>query len=227
MMWSRAGFRTRRWLSTPAGSTAVGRGERHHAPATRRNREPILAVLERVLPREGVILEIASGSGEHAAWLGPRLADLEWQPSDTDPDKLGSIAMWAAEAETAAVREPVLLDVTAEHWPIAEIAERLRAIVCINMIHIAPWSACEGLMRGAGRSLPAGGVLYLYGPFRRPDVPTAPSNEAFDESLRATDPSWGLRDLDEVAALARENGLELSEVVEMPANNLSVIFSRR
>ena len=226
-MSSKAGFPTRRWLSTRAGRLGVGRGERHHAPATRRNREHILVVLQRVLPRAGVILEIASGSGEHAAWMGPRLPGVEWQPSDADPDKLDSIAIWSAEAADPSIREPLLLDAAAPRWPIEAIAERLGAIVCINLIHIVPWGTCESLMRGAGRALPVGGVLYLYGPFRRHDVPTAPSNEAFDESLRATDPSWGLRDLDEVTALARDNGLGLSELLEMPANNLSVIFSRR
>jgi hypothetical protein len=226
-MSSKVGFPTRRWLSTRAGRRAVGHGERHHSPATRRNREHILVVLQRVLPRAGVILEIASGSGEHAAWMGPRLPGVEWQPSDADPDKLDSIAMWSAEAADASIREPLLLDAATPRWPIDAIADRVGAIVCINLIHIVPWRTCESLLRGAGRELPVGGVLYLYGPFRRHDVRTAPSNEAFDESLRATDPSWGLRDLDEVTALARENGLEPSEVLEMPANNLSVIFSRR
>ncbi len=202
----------------------MAHGERHHAPATRRNREPILAVLERILPCSGVVLEIGSGSGEHACWFAPRIPRLEWQPSDADPDKLASIAIWATEAEGGTIRPPLLLDATGDDWP---IEGPIAAIICINMVHVAPWRACEGLLRGAGRLLPRGGLFYLYGPFRRGETPTAPSNEAFDKSLRAAKPSWGLRHLDDVVAIAVENGFELNEVVEMPASNLSAILVRR
>jgi hypothetical protein len=193
---------------------------RKHAPHTLRNRDAILAVLRDVLPETGLVLEIASGSGEHAAHFASALPGIAWQPSDPDASARESIAAWTAEADN--VCAPIDLDAAAAGWPI----ERVDAVVCINMIHIAPWPACEGLMAGAGRILPPGAPLILYGPFRRTSVPTAPSNEAFDASLKDRDPAWGLRDLDVVTVLAADHGLRFDRLVEMPANNLSVIYRR-
>jgi SAM-dependent methyltransferase len=193
---------------------------KRHAPATTRNREPILAVLREELPQRGLLLEVASGTGEHSAYFAPRFPDLTWQPSDADADSLASIEAWQADSAAPNLMPPVLLDAASATWPI----DRADAILCVNMVHISPWSATVGLMRGAGRLLAAGAPLILYGPYRRADVPTAPSNEAFDESLKARDPEWGLRTLEDVAAEAEKNGLALERIVEMPANNLSVVF---
>ena len=195
-------------------------GARRSAPATHRNREPIAAVLGEVLPERGSVLEIASGTGEHAAYFSRLFPHLLWQPSDPDPEALASIAAWRAEAGTPNLLEPLRLDATAEAWPIASAD----AILCVNMVHISPWEATVGLMRGAGRLLPPGAPLILYGPYRRAGVPTAPSNEAFDASLRARDPQWGLRALEAVEAQAERNGLRLERVIEMPANNVTAVF---
>jgi SAM-dependent methyltransferase len=192
------------------------------APATERNRQPILDVLSRVLPANGLVLEVASGSGEHALWFAQALDPLVWQPSDPDPARRRSIAGHAADAGIATIQAPLDLDAGAVDWPIA----RADAVVCINMTHIAPWRATEGLVAGAARILPPEGVLYLYGPYRRGGRHTAPSNAAFDASLRASNPDWGLRDLEAMAELAEAHGLALSEVVDMPANNLSLVFTR-
>ena len=193
-----------------------------HAPATLRNREPILAVLDRVLPEQGFVLEIASGTGEHATYFAPRLPGVIWQPTDRDAASLDSIAAWTAELAATNVRPPLVLDVCASTWPV----ESADAIFCANMIHIAPWEAALGLLAGAGRILPVGGVLVLYGPFMVDHRHTAPSNAAFDESLRARDPAWGVRDLGEVTEVARTHGLALLERIEMPANNLMVVLER-
>jgi len=187
-----------------------------------RNREPILAVLERVLPAAGLVLEIASGTGEHAVHFAARLPDLTWQPSDPDPGMGESIAGWVAESGLENVRPPLTIDATAASWPVAAAD----AVICINMVHIAPWAAAEGLMTGAGRVLSAGGILYMYGPYRIAGVHTAPSNADFDADLRRRNPAWGVRDLNDLAALAVRNGLVLAEVVDMPANNKSVIFRK-
>ncbi len=196
---------------------------RLHAPATLRNREPILAVLQRVLPQKGLVLETNSGSGEHAVFLAPRLAPRAWQPSDIDDDARASIAAFVEESDAANLLPPLKLDVTWHEWPIREAA----AIVSINMIHIAPWKACLGLLEGAARYLAEpDGILYFYGPFTRNGEHTAPSNAAFDSGLRAQNPYWGVRDLDVVATEATARGFALAEVVEMPSNNLSVIFRR-
>jgi hypothetical protein len=192
------------------------------APATERNREPIAAVLAQILPATGILLEVASGTGEHAAWFAARFPGLLWQPSDPDPGALDSIRAWRKEAALANLLEPVLLDAAAEDWP----APAADAILCINMVHISPWAATVGLMRGSGRLLGAGAPLILYGPYRRAGVPTAPSNEAFDESLKARNPQWGLRELEAVEMEAERAGLRLDRIVEMPANNLTVIFRR-
>ena len=192
------------------------------SPAALRNREPIAAVLRDVLPEQGLVLEIASGSGEHAEYFAGLFTHLEWQPSDRDFASTQWIDTRRRQSGHAHLREPLLLDVTEEAWPI----DRADAILCANMIHISPWAAAEGLMRGAGRLLSAGAPLILYGPYRRADVLTAPSNEAFDRSLRARNPSWGLRALEAVSAEALAHGLSFERLVEMPANNLTVIFRR-
>lgn len=192
-----------------------------HAPATARNRDPILAVLRDVLPERGLVLEVASGTGEHAAAFAAALPALDWQPSDPDAEARASIDAWCAH--TSNVRPALALDAAAADWPI----DRADAILCINMVHISPWAATEGLMAGAERLLAPGAPLYLYGPYRRAGVPTAPSNEAFDADLKARNPAWGLRDLADVTALASARGLLLDRVVDMPANNLSVVFRRR
>jgi SAM-dependent methyltransferase len=188
-----------------------------------RNRDSILAVLQRFLPASGFILEIASGTGEHAVHFARGLPGVIWQPSDPDPESLASIAAHRAAAKLPNLLPPLELNVTSAQWPV----EKADAMVAINMIHIAPWTASEGLMAGAESLLPPGGVLYLYGPFKENGAHTAPSNEAFDRSLRMRDPSWGVRDLEEVIALAGRHSLDFVERIAMPANNLSVIFRRR
>lgn len=195
---------------------------RQYRPHVARNREPILAVLKRVLPPRGLVLEIASGSGEHAAYYAAQLPALTWQPSDPDREALASIAAHRAAGGAPNLLPPLHLDVTARTWPI----EGADAVMCCNMIHIAPWAACEGLIAGAQRVLPAGGLLYLYGPYQIDGRHTAPSNAAFDRQLRSQNAAWGIRDLAEVAALAKRHDLVLGETVPMPANNFSVIFRR-
>ena len=192
------------------------------APAVARNRDPILAVLREVLPTAGTVLEIASGSGEHAVHFASALPHLAWQPSDPGERARRSIAAHAARAQLPNLLAPLALDAAAPAWSIA----RADAVVSINMIHIAPWRATEGLMAGATRLLAAGSPLYLYGPYRLHGQHTAPSNAAFDASLKARDPAWGVRDLEEVVKLAGLHGLALRRTVAMPANNLSVIFIR-
>lgn len=198
---------------------------RRHAPATLRNRDAILTVLRELLPPSGRVLEIASGSGEHAAYLAPRLKNsLIWAPSDRDPDALAGIDSHAADVESDRIEPAQELDVSMADWaPVRPID----AIFCANMIHIAPWDAGLGLFAGAGRLLPAGGPLILYGPFKREGVHTATSNASFDDSLRARDPSWGVRDLDrDVIPSAQEAGLSIAEMIEMPANNMIIAFRR-
>lgn len=198
--------------------------DRLMAPATARNREPIGQVLHRHLPRSGLVLEIASGSGEHVVYLAATQgADLTFQPSDPDARARASIDAWVASSGARNVLPAIALDAAAESWPI----RRADVVICINMIHIAPWGAAVGLMRGAARLLPVGGLLYLYGPFRRDGRHTAPSNEAFDRSLRDRDASWGVRDLEEVVKLAVLEGFHEPAIEQMPANNLSVVFNRR
>ena len=201
---------------------------RRVSPAFVRNAKPILSVLDRVLPHSGLVLEVASGPGEHAAFFSQNLAsgrnDWRWQPTDINPDNLASIDAHARalEGRADALLPAKHLDTTAADWPVRQAG----ALVCINMIHIAPWAACTGLLQGAGRVLAEAGVLYLYGPFKRGGAHTAPSNEEFDASLRGRDPSWGIRDLEDVVAFAAEHGMHLDETVEMPANNLSVVFRK-
>ncbi len=195
---------------------------RRSAPHVARNAGPIAAVLREIMPERGLVLELASGTGEHSLHFAREFPELLWQPSDPEPAALRSIEAWRAESGLPNLLPPLSLDVRAADWPVA----RADALLCINMIHISPWSATAGLMRGAGRLLAKGAPLYLYGPYRRAGIETAPSNEAFDESLRARDPDWGLRALDDVAAEAGNNGFVLERVVEMPANNISAIFRK-
>ncbi|SFS11810.1 DUF938 domain-containing protein [Sphingomonas jatrophae] len=197
--------------------------QRRSSPAAQRNAGPLLAVLRQVLPPSGTVLEIASGTGEHAVHFARALPGLRWQPSDPSADARASIAAWAAAERLPNLLPPLALDAAAEDWLDGPVA----AILCVNMVHISPWAATEGLMRGAARLLPAGGPLILYGPYRRDGVPTAASNEAFDADLRRRDARWGLRRLEDVVTLAGEHGLTLSRVVEMPANNLTVVLHRR
>jgi hypothetical protein len=193
------------------------------SPAAARNRAPILAVLSAHLPARGRVLEIASGSGEHAVAFAGALPGLEWTPSDPSAEARASIAAWSAAGDGPNLKPPLAVDVLDEaSWPAGPFA----ALVCINMIHISPWAATGGLMRLARRVLPVGGLLAAYGPYREAEVPLAPSNAAFDASLRARDPAWGLRDREAVAAAARAEGLALTRRVEMPANNLMLLFRR-
>lgn len=187
-----------------------------------RNKGPILAVLERILPGTGLVLEIGSGTGQQVAHFARALPHLTWQPSDPDAEFRKSVQEWTTLEQLGNVRAPVDLDVFRRPWPVA----RADAVVCINMIHVAPWAATGALLSGAKDVLPDGGVLFLYGPYRRYGRHTAPSNEAFDAQLRAHDPAWGLRDLEAVVELAAAAGLELAETLEMPANNLSIIFRK-
>ncbi len=201
--------------ATPSGALA--------SPAAARNTGPILEVLRAHMPGRGRVLEIAAGSGQHAAAFAAALPGLAWTPSDPSAEARASIAAWAATADLPNLRPSPALDVLdPATWP----EEPLQAVVCINMIHISPWAATEGLMALAGSRLAVGGLLALYGPFRETEAPLAPSNAAFDESLRAREPAWGLRDRDAVAAAAKAAGLALTRRVEMPANNLMLLFRR-
>jgi hypothetical protein len=197
--------------------------EARTAPAVARNRDPILAVLRRVLPKQGTVLQIAEGTGEHAVHFAAALPGLTWQPTDRDAAALRSIAAWREQVGSPNLLAPLELDVASQSWPV----ERADAVLCINMIHISPWRAAEGLMAGAARVLPSSGVLFLYGPYKEGGVHTAPSNEAFDADLRARNPEWGVRDLDDVRALAARHGFDFVERIAMPANNLSGLFRRR
>lgn len=217
--------------------------DRQYAPATQRNRHAILEVLQQYLPQPGVILEIASGTGEHACFFAEKLPHCQWVPSDTNELAIRSIEAWGREAKISNLYAPLLLDVTQSRWPIepnipleplssqsashpmnTSEQTQIQGIVNINMIHISPWAACEGLFAGASRVLTEEGVMYVYGPFIIDGRHTAPSNEAFDRSLRSRNPQWGVRDLEAVTAVAQENGFCRQAVLEMPANNLSVIF---
>ncbi|HEY8352709.1 MAG TPA: DUF938 domain-containing protein [Sphingomonadales bacterium] len=199
---------------------------RRHAPATARNRGPILDVLKRILPDAGLVLEVASGTGEHAVHFAPVLHPLIWQPSDRDPDLRASVSAWAAETGVP-LPPPLDLDVTAPRWPVEDGSfGPIVAVVAINLIHIAPWEATLGLFAGADRLLGPDGIVYLYGPYRRDGEHTAPSNAAFDASLRSQNPAWGVRDMGEVADVAARHGFRLDEIVAMPANNFSLIFRR-
>ncbi len=193
---------------------------RRHAPATARNREPILEVLRRVLPPQGLVLEVASGTGEHAAHFAAALPNLTFQPTDRDAEARASCDAWTRDLPN--VRPALALDAAEEAWPVVTAD----AVLCINMVHISPWTATLGLMRGAARLLPPGGPLVLYGPYRRSGAHTAPSNAAFDADLRARNPEWGVRDLEAVAEAAAGQGFSAPTLHEMPANNLVLVFRR-
>jgi hypothetical protein len=206
-------------------TSRTGRDARQYAPAAERNAGPILDVLGRHLPVAGAILEIGSGTGQHVIAFGAVHPELTWQPSDPDPAARASIAAWTAAAGLSNVLPPLDLDVTAVDWTRA-LVPPLQGIVCINLLHVAPWAACGGLMAGAAALLQTAAPLYLYGPFKQGGRHTAPSNAQFDRYLRACDPAWGVRDLDAVVACAADHGLVPVDVVPMPANNLSIVLRR-
>jgi hypothetical protein len=193
------------------------------AAAAGRNQAPILEVLERELPPSGLVLEVASGTGQHVAHFAKSLPRLSWQPSDPDPGLRRSISLWIEIEQLANVKMPITLDVRQQPWPIASAD----AIVCINMVHIAPWAATPALFNGARQVLSRGNLLFLYGPFRRGGSHTAPSNAHFDAELRARDPEWGLRDVEALAAVGNDSGFALADTIAMPANNLSLVFRKR
>lgn len=198
--------------------------EARFSPAAERNRVPILQVLRDVLPERARVLEVASGTGQHASYFAEQLADVHWQPTDRDPECLRSIEAWTRGAAAERIASPRQLDVCSGRWDLP--AESYDAVFAANMIHIAPFEACLGLLEGAARHLGESGVLVLYGPFRIDGRHTAPSNERFDASLRARDPRWGVRDLETVRQHAEEAGLRYRKRVAMPANNFVVIFQR-
>ncbi|PKP99473.1 MAG: SAM-dependent methyltransferase [Alphaproteobacteria bacterium HGW-Alphaproteobacteria-13] len=200
-----------------------GDADKRHAPATLRNRDAIAAVLAGWLPPTGTVLEVASGSGEHAVHFAAAFPRLRWQPSDPDAAALASIAAWSAEAALANIAPPLRLDAAAADW----LLDRAGAILCINMVHISPWAATVGLFMRGAKLLKKGAPLILYGPYFRKDYPTAPSNVAFDESLRARDAEWGVRWLEDVTEVAEAKGFELAQVREMPANNLMLLYRLR
>jgi len=200
---------------------------RQYAPATVRNREPILKILLKVLPPTGTVLEVSSGTGEHAVFFAPRIHPRKWLPSDPNPAARASIMAWREYTPNAENLYPAIaLDACDPIWTVEQQSLDIVAIVNINMIHIAPWAACLGLFAGAKRILPPEGILYLYGPFKQGGQHTAASNAAFDESLRTQNPAWGVRNLEDVVEVAKTEGLALGETVAMPANNLSVIFKK-
>lgn len=212
----------RRVSFVPRDNRRMSHDARRHSPAAERNREPILAELQRLLPAEGLVLEIASGSGQHAAFFGAALPRWRWLPSDGDAHALASISAWSEGLNN--VLPPLQLDVLAGIWP--GVPARIDALFCANLLHISPWATCAGLMRGAARHLVAGGLLLLYGPYVVKGEPTAPSNLAFDADLRARDPSWGLREVGAVRAQAEAVNLRWRERVAMPANNLLLVFDQ-
>jgi hypothetical protein len=192
------------------------------SPAAERNKGPILEVLARVLPRSGLVLEIASGTGQHVVHFAKGLPGLTWQPSDPDAELRESIALRVREEQLPNVNGAIALDVTQLPWPL----QSADAVLAINMIHVAPWSATQALFEGAKALLSAGQVVFLYGPYRRFGDHTSPSNAQFDLDLRARDPEWGVRDLEAVSDVAAGAGFTLAETVEMPANNFSLVFQR-
>ncbi len=202
---------------------AAAAGERRSAPAAQRNREPIAEVLAEWLPKRGVVLEIASGTGEHAVHFAERFPGLEWQPSDVHADALGSIRAWRDDSGLSNIREPIVVDASWADWPV----ERADAVLSINMVHISPWASALGMIENASRLLGAGAPLILYGPWLKDGIPTAASNLAFDADLRRRDPQWGLRRVEDFAQSASGKGLDLAEIRQMPANNLMLLFRRQ
>ncbi|AFZ44489.1 protein of unknown function DUF938 [Halothece sp. PCC 7418] len=198
--------------------------EKQFAPATQRNRDPILELLQQVLPPQGTVLEIASGTGEHAVYFAPQLRPRQWLPSEPNPILQESIRAWQEEFPCDVLSPPITIDVMEKDWVQDLSGQQFCALVAINLIHIAPWQACVGLMAGGEQLLPSGGILYLYGPFKQGGEHTADSNAAFDQSLQQQNPQWGVRNLETVVSLAQKHKLELQEVVAMPTNNLSLVF---
>ncbi|MEM7769599.1 MAG: DUF938 domain-containing protein [Cyanobacteria bacterium P01_A01_bin.37] len=215
---------------------------RQYAPATERNKQVILQILQQVLPDSGTVLEISSGTGEHAIFFAPHVAPLYWVPSDPNPIARASIDAWRHSYSCESLCGAIALDVRDTQWPVEQPQDSdafpealkqvnltvspIRAIVNINMIHISPWNACCGLMAGAGRILPSGGILYVYGPFKQGGIHTSSSNASFDQSLRSQNPEWGVRDLEVVIAEAAKHHLLHYSTIPMPANNLSVVFQK-
>ena len=219
---------TQNSTSQPAWSTRAPADAARHSPAAERNQAPILQALQKIFPPQGTALEIASGTGQHAAHFAAGLPGWTWQPSDLHADAFGSIAAWCAQAGVTNVLAPVTLDVLAPQWPSEKspFSTPFDAIFCANMLHIAPWAACAALMQGAARHLARQGVLITYGPYLEDGVPTSPGNLAFDASLRQSDPAWGIRHLNDVRQQAEWAGLRLVERIVMPANNLMLVFRR-
>jgi Protein of unknown function (DUF938) len=201
---------------------ALASGARRSAPAALRNREPIAEVLQAWLPASGLVLEIASGTGEHATYFAERFPALDWQPSDIHPDALASIASWREESRLPNIRPPVPIDAGSQDWPI----ERADAVLSINMVHISPWASALGLLDGAAHVLPPGAPLIMYGPWIAGGIPTAASNLAFDADLKRRDPAWGLRKVEDFASAAEERGLRLEHTRAMPANNMMLLLRR-
>jgi hypothetical protein len=207
---------TRRFYEAPAA------GARRSAPAALRNREPIAEALSEWLPERGLVLEIASGTGEHAAFFAERFPALDWQPSDVHPDALTSIAAWREASALPNLRPPLVLDAASADWPLSAVD----AVLSINMVHISPWASALGLLDGAATILPSGAPLILYGPWLKDDIPTAPSNLDFDADLKRRDPSWGLRRVEEFAAAAAPRGFTPEAFRPMPANNLMMLWRK-
>ena len=207
---------TRRFYEAPTA------GARRSAPAALRNREPIAEVLGEWLPERGLVLEIASGTGEHAAFFAERFPALDWQPSDVHPDALTSIAAWREAGALPNLRPPLVLDAASPDWPI----DAANAVLSINMVHISPWASALGLLDGAAIILPSGAPLMLYGPWLKDDIPTAPSNLEFDADLKRRDPSWGLRQVEDFAAAAAPRDFTLEALRPMPANNLMMLWRK-
>ncbi len=196
------------------------------APATQKNKNFILPVLKKYLPKQGNILEISSGTGEHCVYFAPHFPRNLWLPSDINPNALESIEAWSNDSKAKNIQPPFYLDVTTPSWFDSLKDKNINSVICINMIHIAPWEACLGLMKGAGEILKPEGILYLYGAYKRHNRHTTSSNENFDQYLQAQNPTWGVRNLETVVEVAKKHQLKLQAVLEMPSNNLSVIFAK-
>lgn len=210
----------------PQSAGKPGEDARLHAPATERNRGVILELLEGYLQRDGVLLEVASGTGEHASHMAPRLKPLYWQPTDIDDRHLASIDAWASHAGAENLLPARRFNVIEDDWAFEDLPARISAVAAINLIHIAPWAVAEALIAGAGNTLQTGDVLYMYGPYKQKGAHTAPSNAAFEMSLKRQNPEWGVRDLEAVMDLADKAGFSDLDIVGMPANNFSLIFTK-
>ena len=210
----------------PAKMGEAADSARRHAPATARNRDFILEVLEAHLPSSGMVLEVASGTGEHTSYFATKFKGLTWQPTDLSDDNLITIEAWRAHVAAENILPARKLDVTEADWDLAHLSAPLSAILAINLIHISPWAVAEALIAGAGDRLTSGGVLYLYGPYKRDGAHTSDSNASFDMTLKSRDPSWGIRDMEAVISLAMAAGFGAPEIVPMPANNFSLVFRK-